>query len=90
MRNFFLVAVAALSMTACRQNDSVIESDSSFDMKSASAEYTSQCSKPVQTVSGNITSSNNHWTADKIWEIDGIVNVQSGVTLTISRNFYQS
>ncbi|MCD0478682.1 hypothetical protein LPB90_09440 [Chryseobacterium sp. LC2016-29] len=83
MRNFFLVAVAALSMTACRQNDSVIESDSSFDMKSASAEYTSQCSKPVQTVSGNITSSNNHWTADKIWEIDGIVNVQSGVTLTI-------
>ncbi|WP_346985167.1 hypothetical protein [Chryseobacterium sp. POE27] len=80
MRNFLLVAIAALSLTACRQNDSVAEADSNFDMHSASADY-AECSKPVQTVSGNLTTMT--WTSDKIWELDGIVNIPSGVTLTI-------
>lgn len=75
--------MAALSLTACRQNDSLVESDSSFNMQSSSAEYVSECSNPVQTVSGNINSSNNHWTAGTVWEIDGVVNVPNGVTLTI-------
>jgi len=89
MRNFFLVAMAALSLTACRQNDSLVESDSNFNMQSSSAEYTSVCNLPVVTISaGNINTSNNHWTADKIWEIDGIVNVPSGVTLTIDAGTY--
>ncbi|WP_300353758.1 hypothetical protein [Chryseobacterium sp.] len=90
MKNFFLVAMAALSFTACRQNDSLAESDSNFNMQSASAEYSSVCSRPVQTVSGDVGSSTApiHWTADKIWEIDGILNVPSGVTLTIDAGTY--
>jgi hypothetical protein len=88
MRNFFLVAMAALSLTACRQNDSIAEAGSDFNMSAASADYAIGCNLPVQTVSGNITTSNNHWTADKVWEIDGILNVQSGVTLDIDAGTY--
>jgi hypothetical protein len=89
MKNFFFVAMAAaLSLTSCRQDDSVAGSDSSFDIKSTSADYAVGCNLPVQNVSGNITSANNHWTADRIWEIDGIVNVQNGVTLTIDAGTY--
>ncbi len=77
--------MAALSLTACRQNDSLVESDSNFNMQPASAEYTSVCNLPVQTVAGNVGSGGvpTTWTADKIWEIDGILNVPNNVTLTI-------
>lgn len=86
MKNLFFVALIALSLTACSDNEAGSATDS-FGMKSASAEYSAACSKPVQTVSGNITSSTT-WTADKIWEIDGIVNVLNGVTLTIEAGTY--
>jgi hypothetical protein len=36
----------------------------------------------TQTVRGEITS-NQTWTADKIWELDGIVYVTNGAKLTI-------
>lgn len=85
MRNLFFVALVALSLTACSENEA--GSADSFGMKSASAEYSAACSKPVQTVSGNITASTT-WTADKIWEINGIVNVPNGVTLTIEAGTY--
>lgn len=90
MRNFFIVAMAALSLTACRQNDSLVESDSNFGMQSSSADYSVGCTLPVQTVSGDVGSGAvpTTWTADKIWEIDGIVNVPSGVTLTIEPGTY--
>ncbi|MFD1604458.1 hypothetical protein ACFSJW_13700 [Flavobacterium artemisiae] len=81
MKNLFFVALVALSLTACSDNEAGSAADS-FGMKRASAEYSAACSKPVQSVSGNITASTT-WTADKIWEINGIVNVPDGVTLTI-------
>lgn len=89
MKNLFFVALAALSLTACSENETDSNA-SSFSMQSASAgDYASQCSKPVVTISaGNITAANNHWTADTIWEIDGIVNVPSGITLTIDAGTY--
>ncbi|MFP9097942.1 hypothetical protein ACLI09_02715 [Flavobacterium sp. RHBU_24] len=87
MKNLIFVALAALSLTACSENETD-SNVSSFSMQSASADYASQCSKPVQTVSGNINATNNHWTAGTIWEIDGIVNVQSGITLTIDAGTY--
>lgn len=86
MRNFFLVAMAALSLTACRQNDSLVESDSSFNMQSSSAEYASVCNRPVQTVSGNLTTTT--WNANTIYELDGVVNIPNGVTLTIPAGTY--
>jgi hypothetical protein len=86
MKNLFFVALIALSLTACSENETGSNADS-FDMQSASADYSGLCSTPVQTVSGNITVSTT-WTANKIWEIDGIVNVPSGVTLTIEPGTY--
>ncbi|WP_163401435.1 hypothetical protein [Flavobacterium fluviatile] len=86
MKNLFFVALAALSLTACSENETESNTDS-FGMQSASAEYLAVCSTPVQTVAGNITVSTT-WTANRIWEIDGIVNVPSGVTLTIEPGTY--
>lgn len=88
MKQFFLFAVAALMMTACSNEDNNVES-SSFGMQSASADYAA-CSLPVQTVSGDITAANgnDHWTSDKVWEIEGIVNVIAGETLTIDPGTY--
>ncbi|MEY8761245.1 hypothetical protein [Chryseobacterium tongliaoense] len=79
MRKLTLIAVTALSLTACRENDSLSDS-SSFEMKSASAEYLTASALPVTTVSGAITS-NTTWSG--VVEIDGIVTVKGGATLTI-------
>ncbi len=87
MRNLIFVALAALSLTACTENETETDA-ASFNMHSASADYASQCSKPVQTVSGDIGSTNNHWTAEKVWEINGVVNVPNNVTLTIDAGTY--
>lgn len=90
MKQLLFAAMAALSLAACRQNDNFADSESSFGMEATSADYTAECSKPVQTVSGNVGSSTApiSWTNDKIWEIDGIVNVPSGVTLTIQEGTF--
>ncbi|MFP3599088.1 hypothetical protein [Chryseobacterium sp. SIMBA_029] len=79
MRKLTLIAAATLSLTAC-QHDSLADSSTPFEMKSASAEYITASALPVTTVSGAITS-NTTWSG--VVEINGIVTVKDGATLTI-------
>lgn len=79
MKKLTLIAVTALSLIAC-QHDSLADSSSSFEMQSASAEYITASALPVTTVSGAITT-NTTWSG--VVEIDGIVSVKNGATLTI-------
>lgn len=60
--------------------EGIAEQDN-FKMQSTTADYTG-FPAAVQTVSGTITS-NTTWTSDKVWELDGQVDVAPGVTLTI-------
>ncbi|WP_163410234.1 hypothetical protein [Flavobacterium ajazii] len=78
MKKVFLLAIAIMFFNSCQNDDAV--ADSSFAMKSASADYSGYPST-VQTVSGNITT-NTTWTNDRVWEIDGVVRV-IGAKLTI-------
>jgi hypothetical protein len=78
MKKYFLFTIAIIFFSSC-QNDEVA-TDSPFEMKSASADY-STYPATVQTVSGDITT-NTTWTNDRVWEIDGVVLVK-GATLTI-------
>lgn len=73
------MAIAALSLAACRENDSMVES-SNFAMNAVSAADYNVSGLPVTTVSGNITS-NTTWSG--VVELDGIVRVKDGATLTI-------
>jgi hypothetical protein len=79
MKRLTLIAVAALSLTAC-QNDQLADSSSPFEMKSTSAEYLTASALPVTSVSGAITS-NTTWSG--VVELDGVVTVKNGATLTI-------
>lgn len=79
MKRLTLIAVAALSLTAC-QNDHLADSSTPFEMKPTSAEYLTASSLPVTKVSGPITS-NTTWSG--VIEIDGTVAVKDGATLTI-------
>ncbi|MCS4304158.1 MULTISPECIES: hypothetical protein [unclassified Chryseobacterium] len=79
MKRLTLIAVAALSLTAC-QNDHLADSSTPFEMKSTSAEYLTASALPVTKVSGPITS-NTTWSG--VIEIDGTVAVKDGATLTI-------
>lgn len=78
MKKVFLFAIAIIFFNSC-QNDEA-SADSSFAMKSASADY-SGYPATVQTVSGNITT-NTTWTNDRVWEVSGVVRV-IGAKLTI-------
>ncbi|MGG5211100.1 hypothetical protein ACQWU4_19435 [Chryseobacterium sp. MIQD13] len=79
MKRLTLIAAAALSLTAC-QNDHLADSSTPFEMQSASAEYITASALPVTSVSGNITA-NTTWSG--VIELDGIVTVKNGATLTI-------
>ncbi|MDP9959259.1 hypothetical protein [Chryseobacterium lathyri] len=79
MKKLTLIAVAALSLTAC-QNDHLADSSTPFEMQSASAEYITASSLPVTTVSGDITT-NTTWSG--VVELNGIVTVKNGAKLTI-------
>lgn len=69
----------ALAVSSCQNDDS--SADSSFSMKASGADYTTYPTI-TQPVSGDITT-NTTWTNDKVWEIDGVVRVKGGATLTI-------
>ncbi|SMP15009.1 hypothetical protein [Chryseobacterium profundimaris] len=79
MRKLTLIAVTALSLTAC-QHETLADATTPFEMQSASAEYLTASSLPVTTVSGAITSSTT-WSG--VIELDGIVTVKNGAVLTI-------
>lgn len=69
----------ALAVSSCQNDDS--SADSSFSMKASGADYTTYPTI-TETVSGDITT-NTTWTSNKVWEIDGVVRVKAGATLTI-------
>ncbi len=78
------LAVMALSMVSCQKED-VNEGANSEDFSfkaTAAADYTTASALPVTTVSGDITA-NTTWDNDHVWEIDGVVVVKNGATLTI-------
>ncbi len=79
-----MFAIVALLVSSCQNDDS--SADSSFSIKAAGADY-SGYPATVQTVSGDITA-NTTWTNDKVWEINGVVRVKSGATLTIQAGTY--
>ncbi|QGK73425.1 hypothetical protein [Flavobacterium sp. SLB02] len=80
MKKILMFAIVALFMGSC-QNEDASSADSSFSMKASGADY-SGYPAAVQTVSGYITT-NTTWTNDRVWEIDGVVLVKAGATLTI-------
>lgn len=80
MKKLVLSAIAVLALTACRQNDSMLDAGSNFEMQSASADY-NVTGLPVTTINGPVNSSNNNWSG--VIVLDGVVTVPSGVTLTI-------
>ncbi|WES98420.1 hypothetical protein P2W68_02125 [Chryseobacterium arthrosphaerae] len=84
MKKLILTAITGLSLTAC-QSDQLSGSSESFDLKPVSAEYITVSSLPVTPVSGDITS-NTTWSG--VIEMDGIITVKSGATLTILPGTY--
>ncbi|MCJ7935691.1 MAG: hypothetical protein MUW56_19210 [Chryseobacterium sp.] len=84
MRKLILTTIAALSLTACK-DDHLPDSSAPFDIKPVSAEYITVSSLPVTAVSGQITS-NTTWSG--VIEMDGIITVKNGATLTILPGTY--
>ena len=79
-----MVVAVALTVSSCDKNEG--PSDSFGNRSTAAADY-SQSSLPVEVVSGDITS-NTTWSSTKVYEIQGIVTVRSGATLTINAGTY--
>lgn len=84
MKKLTLLAITGLLITAC-QRDHLEDSSAPFEMTQTSAEYITVSSLPVTSVSGHITS-NTTWSG--VIEIDGIVTVKDGATLTILPGTY--
>lgn len=86
MKNFFLFAFAALLLVSCDKDEQT--TDSSFAMKSTSASYDDQCTKPRVVVSGDLTAANGPhvWDNDHVWVISGVVRVKT--TLQIEAGTY--
>ena len=74
-----MFAMSALLLVSCDKDETI--ADSSFEMKSATADYTAASSLPRTVVSGAITT-NTTWDNDHVWVIRGIVRVTAN-TLTI-------
>lgn len=79
------LAVVALCMVSCQKED--INSENFALQATAATDYTAAAGLPVTTVFVDITS-NTTWDNDHVWEIDGIVTVKNGATLTIEAGTY--
>jgi ABC-type uncharacterized transport system auxiliary subunit len=75
MKKLLTASVAALMLNSCSR-EGIAEQDN-FKMQSTTADYTG-FPAAVQTVSGTITA-NTTWTSDKVWELDGQVDVAPGL-----------
>ncbi|MDN3693700.1 hypothetical protein QWZ06_16065 [Chryseobacterium tructae] len=84
MKKLLLTGITLFSFTAC-QKDDLADSPAPFEMKSTSAEYITVSELPVTSVSGDITS-NTTWSG--VIEMDGIIRVKNGATLTILPGTY--
>lgn len=79
-----LLAALALSMVSCQKEEANSES---FGIEPLSASYAAAALLPVTTVSGTITTDTT-WDNDHVWEIQGVVVVKNGATLTIEAGTY--
>lgn len=84
MKNVLLtgLAIAALTFASSCKKELDSNSNEGFGKRNAMADYTASA-LPVQTVSGDITA-NTTWDNTKVWEINGILTVKNGATLTIN------
>ncbi|MCS3530647.1 hypothetical protein [Chryseobacterium sp. JUb7] len=83
MKKLILIAFTTLLFSSCHQNDWVADSPSSSELskrESHCGEYLTASMSLVTTVSGQITS-NTTWSG--VIELDGVVTVKDGATLTI-------
>ena len=78
-KKILLLLFAILIINSCSRDDS--SGKTNFKMQPTTADYTG-FPAAVQTVSGTITTSTT-WTSDKVWELDGQVDVAPGAILTI-------
>lgn len=79
---YLLIIVLSISSSCKKEN----ETNSAFEKRALKADYAA-AALPVQTVSGNITV-NTTWDNSKVWELNGVVSVVPGVTLTIAPGTY--
>ncbi|MFS4428692.1 hypothetical protein [Chryseobacterium sp. S90] len=84
MKKLIPIVILLLFFTAC-QHDRLEDKQSSFEIKATSSEYLTASSFPVTSVSGNITA-NTTWSG--VIEMDGIITVKDGATLTILPGTY--
>jgi len=78
------VVATVASFSSCDKNEGA---SSSFDNRSTAAADYPQSTLPVVTVSGDITT-NTTWSASNVYEIDDVVTVRNGATLTIQPGTY--
>ncbi|RQO76485.1 hypothetical protein DBR40_11300 [Pedobacter sp. KBW01] len=80
-----LLSIVAVSFTACKKNE---PNSAAFNKRSTSAaDYFPQSTYPVVAISGDIIS-NTTWTAGNVYELNGVVTVRNGATLTIEPGTY--
>ncbi|WP_407500287.1 hypothetical protein [Elizabethkingia anophelis] len=78
-KKILFLLFAILMINSCSRDDS--NGKTNFKMQSTTADYTG-FPAAVETINGTITADTT-WTSDKVWELDGQVDVAPGVTLTI-------
>jgi hypothetical protein len=78
---FASLALVVLTFTSSCKKD-LNTNDNGFEKRGLKAGYAAAANLPVQTVSGAITT-NTTWDNSKVWELNGVVVVGNGVTLTI-------
>lgn len=84
--NFVVLLIAILGFfSSCKKNEN--DGGSAFNNRSTAAGDYAASSKPVVTVSGDITSTTT-WSSSNVYEISGIVTVRSGATLNIQAGTY--
>jgi hypothetical protein len=82
MKNLFTYAALSVVLfaTACKKNEAGSEK---FDNRSTAAADYSASTLPVTAVTTDITT-NTTWDANHVWELNGVITVRSGATLTIN------
>ena len=63
------------------------QANNGFEKRNLKASYAAAALLPVQTVSGNITT-NTTWDNSKVWEVNGVVVVKDGATLSVESGTY--
>ncbi|RQO70104.1 hypothetical protein DBR43_18880 [Pedobacter sp. KBW06] len=83
--NILLFSSLALCFSCKKEVDP--QTNKGFEKRNLKASYAAAALLPVQTVSGSITT-NTTWDNSKVWEINGVLVVKNGATLTIQPGTY--